>query len=523
MEGATARYRAFISYSHRDALFAARLHRRLESYALPRQLGVGRRLTPIFKDREELPAASDLSAQVRSALAAADCLIVVCSPDAAASPWVGREIETFHDLHPDRPILAALARGEPAEAFPPALTAGGGEPLAADFRKTGDGARLALLKLVAGLAGVGLDRLIQRDAQRRLRGVMAITAAALAGMLTMTLTTAFALNARAEAERQRAEAERQRAAAEDLVESMLTSIRTGLKGAGQLSVRTAVNRDALAFYAKQDLTALPPASLRRNARVMLDMGEDELDRDQFDTAASWFDQAYRMTAQVLKADPMNPDAIWAHAHSAYWKGYLAFLNNDAPAAKAAWLDYRRLAGQLEAAEPGASRGLYEVASADLNLCTLSVRKEKTSAAGLIFCGQAVSEMERAYAAAPSDPDIAYDMSNSLAWQANAFSLAGQRDDMRAVRTKQIELLDRLLKADPDNARLLDSWGMAQLALARDSFDDGDYARARQRLAIFKATFSRLAARDPENARWREQVRNAEKFLTSINVTEARIH
>ena len=59
--GGGDRYWAFISYSHRDAAFGRRLHRRLETYALPRRL-VGRetaqgtvpkKLAPIFRDREE--------------------------------------------------------------------------------------------------------------------------------------------------------------------------------------------------------------------------------------------------------------------------------------------------------------------------------------------------------------------------------------------------------------------------------------------------------------------------------------
>ena len=248
-------YRAFISYSHRDSAFAARLHRRLEGYRLPTTLHAGRRLTPIFKDREELPAAADLGAQVRAALSLSACLIVVCSPDAAASPWVAKEIETFRALHPDRPVLAALLRGEPAEAFPSALSAGGLEPLAADFRKQGDGERLALLKLAAGLAGVGVDQLVRRDALRRQRTVMAITALAAVGMLIMGAMTTFALAARAEAERQRA-------SAEDLVDFMLTEMREGLKGAGSLPVQTKVNRRALTYYRGQDWRTLPGSSRR---------------------------------------------------------------------------------------------------------------------------------------------------------------------------------------------------------------------------------------------------------------------
>lgn len=62
-DGAFA-YRAFISYSHKDKDLAQRLHRDVESYRIPSKLvgrvtGVGkvpRRLRPIFRDREELPA-----------------------------------------------------------------------------------------------------------------------------------------------------------------------------------------------------------------------------------------------------------------------------------------------------------------------------------------------------------------------------------------------------------------------------------------------------------------------------------
>ena len=173
-----AGYVAFISYSHRDAAIGRWLHRRLETYRMPKRLvgaagehgQVPARLTPIFRDRDELPAAGDLSEKVRAALAVSDNLIVVCSPDAAASPWVAKEIETFRELHPDRPIFAAIVEGEPDQCFPPALRDGGIEPLAADLRKEGDGRRLGVLKLVAGLAGVGLDALVQRDAARRICG-----------------------------------------------------------------------------------------------------------------------------------------------------------------------------------------------------------------------------------------------------------------------------------------------------------------------------------------------------------------
>ena len=168
----------------------------------------------------------------------------MCSPDAATSPWVAAEIALFRELHPERPILAALLSGEPANAFPAALTANGNEPLAADLRPEGDSKQLGFLKIVAGIAGVPLDTLIQRDAQRRLRRVTAITFSALAAMLAMGIMTTFAIQARNEAARQRSEAE-------GLVEYMLTDLREKLRGVGRLDVMDAVNERAMEHYRRQ--------------------------------------------------------------------------------------------------------------------------------------------------------------------------------------------------------------------------------------------------------------------------------
>ena len=114
-ENRILRYRAFLSYSHKDSETAAWLHGALEKYRVPRAL-VGREtaagtipahLNPIFRDRHELAASGDLGHTIREALAASRCLIVLCSPDAAQSRWANEEILAFKKLHPIAPVLAA--------------------------------------------------------------------------------------------------------------------------------------------------------------------------------------------------------------------------------------------------------------------------------------------------------------------------------------------------------------------------------------------------------------------------------
>lgn len=180
------RYAAFISYSHADAAHVRWLHNRLETYRLPRALvgtdsafgPVPRRLPKVFRDRDELPASGDLGGELRAALGAARSLIVVCSPAAARSRWVNEEILSFKRMHGEERVLALIVAGEPGdgdnECFPPALRLKLGsdgllsdvaaEPIAADLRPGKDGRRLALLKLIAGLADVPLDALARRDA-----------------------------------------------------------------------------------------------------------------------------------------------------------------------------------------------------------------------------------------------------------------------------------------------------------------------------------------------------------------------
>src|SRR4029079_1358079 len=211
------RYYAFLSYSHKDKELADWLHRELERFRVPSALAgrltangvVPRRLTPIFRDEQDLSAGGDLAEEIKAALAASQFLVVLCSPEAAKSRWTNAEIESFKRTRPEGCVLAAVLGGEPfasdipgrddEECVPPALrykydrrghqTTKRAEPLAADFREAGEGKRMAFLKLVAGMLGVGLDELVQRDTTRRHRQLAWLAAGSLAGM---TVTSALA-------------------------------------------------------------------------------------------------------------------------------------------------------------------------------------------------------------------------------------------------------------------------------------------------------------------------------------------
>jgi hypothetical protein len=204
----SVKYWAFISYSHKDTAIADWLHKKLETYRVPRSL-VGtptrdgtapERLIPIFRDREELPTSSQLGDNLQRSLQQSRYLVVICSPAAAQSRWVEEEIRSFKNWHGRDRIIALIGSGipnatDPAdESFPHSLrfeTDGPDtapiriEPIAADLRPEGDGRQRAFLKIVAGLLGVGFDDLYQREKRREQRRRMLLTAAIAAGILIL--------------------------------------------------------------------------------------------------------------------------------------------------------------------------------------------------------------------------------------------------------------------------------------------------------------------------------------------------
>jgi tetratricopeptide (TPR) repeat protein len=214
------RYKAFLSYSHQDSKWASWLHRALEHYRIPRRIAATRseaelRLKPIFRDRDELASAADLSSTIRSALAESEYLVVICSRHSAQSRWVNQEIEEFIRLGRTEKILC-FALDEPGECRPAALS--DVESLAADVRPEADGRNGAKLKLIAGLLGLRYDDLVQRDAARRQRRLATIVAVALAGT---ALTSGLAIYATMQRENAIAERLRAEAINDYLVQEML--------------------------------------------------------------------------------------------------------------------------------------------------------------------------------------------------------------------------------------------------------------------------------------------------------------
>jgi len=143
------KYNAFISYSHRqDTDLGINLEKALEKFAKPT---FKRRALNIFRDSNDLSAASDLGGKIRAGLDNSEYFIFMASVASAQSKWCQREIEYWKANKSMDNFLIALTDGEifydettldfdwdRTTALPKVISGSfTGEPLYTDFRDVG--------------------------------------------------------------------------------------------------------------------------------------------------------------------------------------------------------------------------------------------------------------------------------------------------------------------------------------------------------------------------------------------------
>src|SRR3954465_10929095 len=101
---------AFISYSHAaDGKLAPALQQGLQGFAKP---WYRRRALRIFRDQTSLAATPELWPTIVQALEEARYFLLLASPEAAASRWVGREAGWWREHRSPQNLLIVLTGGD---------------------------------------------------------------------------------------------------------------------------------------------------------------------------------------------------------------------------------------------------------------------------------------------------------------------------------------------------------------------------------------------------------------------------
>ena len=534
----TPHYQAFLSYSHADSADADWLHKAIEHYGVPRNLvgrvtaagAVPRKLSPIFRDRHELAASSDLGQTIRQALKASSFLIVLCSPAAAASRWVNEEILAFKKLHGDKRVLAAIVGGEPwasgikgreaEECFPPALrekydrrghaTGKRAEPIAADLRDDRDGREAGKLKLVAGMLGLGLDDLVRREQQRRQKRLTYIAAASLAGMTVASGLAVFAFDKRDEARDQRREAE-------GLVGFMLGDLREKLEPIGRLDALDAVGARALQYFESQDKTELSDDALAQRSRALTMMGEIASTRGDLDGALRRYREAMAGTRELVRRAPDDPQRLFDQAQNVYWLGDIARQRGQQRDAETAFREYKRLADAMVTTDPKNPKWMMEVKYAVHNLGIILFEQRKFQEASQQF-SRALASADSLVASAPANPDYRKSQLESLAWLADSQFSEGRIQEAIAKRERQVALLDGLSPRDRQDVEYRRKGIPARRALGRWLASSGAVDAGIKQLQAAVQIAQGLIPTEPDNLEWVEMAAGAQLDLAAILLT-----
>jgi tetratricopeptide (TPR) repeat protein len=533
--GGDFKYFAFISYSHADERWSRWLHRSLETYRVPKRL-IGRvtnrgpvpgRLTPVFRDRDELTGAADLGSTVTAALGASRDLIVICSPAAARSRWVDEEVRAFKRMGRGDRILTLIVDGEPNATARPGegqqecftaslrfeldpdggLSARPAEPIAADLRPGKDGRTNAKLKLIAGLLGIGLDELKQREQRRQQKRLLLITAASLAGMV---LTGALAVTAWIA----RQDAVRNRDRAEDLIGFMLGDFRQQLEPLGKLELLKNVGDKAMEYFSSQPERDITNESLLRRAEALRQIGDVRLSLGEFGPALAAFQESLTLGQELSARSPDNQDWLFALGNAWFWVGYTHWQKGDLDAAVAPMNEYLKAAERLVQLAPDKAKWQLEQAYALANLGSLAAARGGSRAAIMHFeASNAVAE--KLIRDAPADVGLLLNRIVNYSWLASIHEGLGDLREARELHARALQLTTELLASKPDDRRIQREEVLRQVFYSRVLLLMGDLEEAKRVSSEALSGARALTIVDPKNARWQWQ-------LASVMEQESRV-
>ncbi len=496
-------YAGFLSYAHADEIVAAKLHHALETYKIPK--GQSGKLSPIFRDTDELTAHHSLSEKIRGAVTGSRVLIVLCSPAAKASHWVNEEIRLFRELHGEASILCVLAEGTPETAFPPALLEGGREPLAANLGRSKESFRLGVTQIAAAMLGVGLDTLIQRETRRKRRRLQAVTAGALIFSTFMGATTFSAVTARKEADANRMQAE-------GLVEYMITDLKEKLEPVGRLDILDSIGDRAVEYYDAQDISKLPDDSLARQARARHILGKVSLDAGKYDEAQAEIEAAANLTQEIYDRNPDDTSAIFDHAQSEYWVGTVFVYQKQYDAAMPFMKKYAALSEHLHKIDPNNLDWNMERAWSANNIGLLEYRLGNDEAALTSYL-KGASYFENALRLSPDNSNIQFELANVWAGLANISAKRGEGAVALTYRRNQIRIYQSILERTPDNFKLKYRLVRAKETVFRTNMPDLEENEALEILDFCFKEYDTLIAYDPKNKKWQEAYKQLITFLS----------
>jgi hypothetical protein len=345
------------------------------------------------------------------------------------------------------------------------------------------------VKIVAAVLGVDPDQLIGRVQKRAAtRRGWIVTGASVAGGLFVGLgVVALTMSQQAGRANERARTS---------LEVLLTDVREEVKASGRLASQERILNAAEKYFDGKSPKGMPDEDLRLKATLMVQKGEDAVERGDRAGAVEFREAAFAATEELLSRRKDDPERLFAHGQSAFWVGDLYWRRADLDQAEYYFKLYQTLSEQVVARQPDNVAAILEVAYAKANVGQVMVEQfgDAREAAGLF--AEAIATIE------PEARDVPSKLNLSLirGYQALALARFESASEVLAVVEKWSKVV-----AELDEARATDR--SLNYDMVRDLSQIGELEtraglkeRGRVHLAQAQAIVRELKS-DPNNALW----------------------
>ena len=514
------KYRAFLSYSHRDIGWARWLHGHLESFRFDKELigrdtalgPVPKTLRPIFRDREDFSGGHTLTDATVAAIDASVALIVLCSPVAATRPAVNEEVRLFRSRHPDRPVIPVMIEGTWPENFPPALRFELAEDgsvtdrpmtiLGPDLRESADGKNLGLAKAVAGLTGLGADDIFRRAERARRRRTRIWAGIAGFCLLLAILATSSSVYAWHELTTNKAFLNATLKTATDIVNTAVAQAeRYNVPRAATLELlsRAEVLFDNMAQFGQptpelQYQKAWMLIQFARNYAILGDTGKERAHAEE----------AYSLLAKLAAAKP-NDTTYQSALSAAYIEvGVVQEARGNLAGALKSYRDSLAIRERLAQSDPGNADWQRSLSVAYGRVGDVQMAQGDLASA-LKSYGADLAIRERLAQSDPSNAGWQNDL--STAYENVGDAQLAQSDLVGALKSygDSLAIMQRLARSDPGNAEWQRDLSAAYENVGKVQVAQGDLVGALKSYRNSLAIRERLVALDPANKPWHDSL------------------
>ncbi len=524
-----AQYDAFISYSHaKDKPVAAALQAAVQTLGKP---WYRRRALRVFRDDTSLSATPELWPAIEQALAQSRFLILLASPEAATSPWVGKEIAYWLDHKSADTLLIALTEGEliwdesagefrshQRGALPLALAGRfASEPKWVDLRAYRDRPNVrdgrfieAGADFAAAIHGVPKEDLLSQELRQQRRALSLAWSAAgflllLAGLAGWQWRTALEAQRLAQAQRDRAE--RTLAAATETANTFIFDMAQELRHRQGMPVDLTRRILDRAHGLQRQLTELgetAPDLIRSDSAALNELSTTLRLQGDTKAALAAAERARDIMTVIVERTPSN--ARWQHdlASSHERIGDVRIATGQREDAMASYRESLAIFERLTAAEPGNIEWQRSLATSQ-NKIALALVAAGRSDDALALNRKSLGIAEKLAAADPADRSLQRDLSISHVRIGDILLETGQREEALAAYRRNITIAERLAADDAGNTEWQRDLSVSYEKVGNVLFAMGQSEQALESYRKGLAIRGRLAAADRGNAHWQRDL------------------